>query len=158
MAKLADAADLRSAALKRRVGSIPTPGTSSEIEKFMLKDLIVKKSVINKKGFFAGRSFKKGEVVLNWHPKILTGADVGRLPKGQKHDVDKIGKDKYVLQNFAERFMNHACEPNTKVKNFSDVAIRNIKKGEEITSDYGRGVVLSFKCKCGSKKCRGTIK
>ena len=135
----------------------PAPQTVGLINS-MLKDLIVKKSAINKKGFFARKDFKKGEMVLIWHPKILIKADVYKLPQSRRHDVDKIGKNRYVLQNPSERFMNHSCDPNTRVKNFSDVAIRNIKKDEEITSDYGKGLLLSFKCKCGSKKCRGIIK
>ena len=124
----------------------------------MTKGLVVKKSRINKRGFFAARNFRKGEVVLRWHPKILTKAAVDKLPLSRKHDVDQVGKNRYVLQNPAERFMNHSCEPNTRVRNQTDVAIRDIKKGEEITSDYGKGLILVFKCDCGSKKCRGIIK
>ena len=56
-----------------------------------------------------------------------------------------------------EKFVNHSCEPNTHVKNSCDVAVRNIKKGEEITSDYGKNNFVSFICKCGGKNCRGAI-
>lgn len=123
----------------------------------MRKGVVIKKSRINKKGVFAAQNFKRGEVVLKWNPKILTKSEVDKLPKSRKHDVDKITENKYVLQSPPERFMNHSCEPNTRVKNHSDVAIKNIKKGEEITSDYGEGVLITFECRCGSRKCRGTI-
>ena len=56
-----------------------------------------------------------------------------------------------------ERFVNHSCESNTTVKNRSDIAIKNIKKGEEITSNYSSHGIESFKCKCGSKGCKGII-
>ena len=58
-----------------------------------------------------------------------------------------------------EKYVNHSCEANTEVKNHCDVAIRYIKKGDEITSDYNKkGSFVSFICKCGSKRCRGIIK
>jgi SET domain-containing protein len=122
------------------------------------KGVVVRKSKIDKRGFFAVRDFKKGEMVLKWHPKILTKMEVMKLPERRKHDVDKIGENKYVLQRASERFMNHSCEPNTKVKNLADIAIRNIRKGEEITSDYGKGILTPFRCHCGSKACRKVVK
>lgn len=58
-----------------------------------------------------------------------------------------------------EKYVNHSCDPNTEIKNRRDMAMRDIKKGEEITSDYtGQGSSTSFICKCGSEKCRGFIK
>jgi SET domain-containing protein len=41
-----------------------------------------------------------------------------------------------------------------------DIAIRNIKKGEEITADYTKEMgtsIISFQCKCGNKRCRKVI-
>lgn len=53
-----------------------------------------------------------------------------------------------------EKYINHSREPNTKAKNHCDVAIRDIKAGEEITSNYSKNSLTPFKCNCGSKKCR----
>ena len=36
-----------------------------------MSNVIVKKSKINKKGVFAVKDFKKGEIVLKWNPKII---------------------------------------------------------------------------------------
>ena len=123
----------------------------------MHKDIIVKKSKISKKGVFAARDFKKGEVVLKWKPKILGKSKIEELRDDQKHYIHKVGKNKYFLMQSPEKFVNHSCEANTRVKNRCDVAIRDIKKGEEITSDYGKDGPVSFECRCGSKKCRGVI-
>lgn len=123
----------------------------------MSKDIIIKKSKINKKDVFAVRDFKKGETVLEWNPKILEKSQVERLRNNQKHYIYKVGKNKYFLMQSPEKFVNHSCEANTRVKDNCDVAVRNIKKGEEITSDYGKGVSVSFECKCDSKNCRGVI-
>jgi SET domain-containing protein len=123
-----------------------------------MRSVIVKKSKINKKGVFANKNFKKGEVVLKWHPKKIKKSDVEKLPDSQKHYIDKVGKSGYFLMRAPEKFVNHSCSPNTKTKNFSDIAIRNIRKGEEITTNYGKSNLVPFKCKCGSKNCKKTIK
>ncbi|MCX6765760.1 MAG: SET domain-containing protein-lysine N-methyltransferase [Candidatus Moranbacteria bacterium] len=122
-----------------------------------MKNIIVKKSKIEKKGVFAARNFKKGEIVLKWTPKFLGKSEIEKLRNGQRHYIYKAGRNKYLLMQSPEKFVNHSCEPNTRVKNYCDVAVRDIKKGEEITSDYGKGSLVSFKCKCGSKNCRGVI-
>ncbi len=58
-----------------------------------------------------------------------------------------------------ERYVNHSCVANTQVKDFCDVAVRDISKGEEITSDYSEGLLSGFsmRCNCGSKNCRKII-
>ena len=123
----------------------------------MNKNIIVKKSKINKKGVFAARDFRKGEVVLKWNPKNLGKSEIEKVKDNQKHYLYKVGKNKFFLMQPPEKFVNHSCEANTQVKNSCDVAVRNIKKGEEITSDYGKGGSVSFVCQCGSKNCRGVI-
>ena len=57
---------------------------------------------------------------------------------------------------------NHSCDPNAYIEDYMmSRALRDIKKGEEITVDYGtfidhKGVILES-CKCGSKNCREKI-
>lgn len=119
----------------------------------MTANIIVKKSRIDKRGVFTARDFKKGEVVLKWRPKILEKLKVDKLSNNEKHHIDRVGK-KYFLMQAPEKYVNHSCDPNTKAKNHCDVAIKNIKKGEEITSNYSKNSLMPFKCKCGSKKCR----
>ncbi len=123
----------------------------------MPQDIIVKKSKINKKGVFALRNFEKGEVVLEWQPKILKKSATDKLSEKEKHYVQKSGK-KYLLMQAPEKFVNHSCDPNTEVNNCCDVAIKDIKKGEEITSDYEEGGAISFVCKCGTKNCRKLVR
>ena len=125
----------------------------------MSQNIIVKKSKISKFGVFAAKNFKKGEIVLKWKPnKILTKKQVDKLPKSEKHYVSSYAPGEYLLQQAPERYVNHSCNPNTEVKNNCDTAIKDIKKGEEITSDYRKdNIIHHFKCLCGSKKCRGVI-
>lgn len=63
-------------------------------------------------------------------------------------------------------YVNHSCDPNTRVdfELMSYVAIKNIRKGDEITFSYlsteydlaSKGE--QFTCLCGSKNCVGQVK
>ena len=121
-------------------------------------DIIVKNSKIHGKGIFANHNFKKGEIVLKWNPKEINKNQFDKLSEEEKEFV--IFKDgQYFFMQSPEKFVNHSCEPNTNSINQCDVAIKDISKGEEITSDYSKDVVPEFKikCNCGSKNCKGVI-
>ena len=125
----------------------------------IMKDIIVKKSKIHGKGVFADRDFKKGEVVIKYNLKKLTEKEFKNLSEKEKHFTSKEGKG-YVLFLAPERYVNHSCDPNTNSINNCDIAIKNIKKGEEITGDYSKENIpgLNMKCNCGNKSCKRIIK
>ncbi len=121
-------------------------------------DIIIKNSKINGKGVFANRDFKKGEIVLKWNPTRLKKDEVKKFP--QKYILVIFGGEKeYYLMNPPERYVNHSCDSNchSDSDNFYDIAIKDIKKGEEITGDYPEiePSGIKIKCNCGSKKCKG---
>ncbi|MBF0547673.1 MAG: SET domain-containing protein [Candidatus Riflebacteria bacterium] len=118
--------------------------------------IAVKASGIDKNGVFAARPIKRGEVVIKWCPKTLKDSEIAKVPASEKHYVCRSGKKHFLMQP-PERFVNHSCEPNTRVENCCDVAIKDIAKGEEITSDYAGCGSENFKCNCGSKNCRGIV-
>lgn len=120
-------------------------------------DIVIRKSNINGKGIFAGKNFKRGSIVLQWKPKILTEKQLLDLSSDQKHYCIKEKKDIYLLMQAPEKFVNHSCRPNTKVKSRCDVAIKDILIGEEITSNYGSHILAPFNCSCGNKNCRKII-
>ncbi len=101
-----------------------------------MKDVVIKKSKIHGKGVFANRIFLKGEVVLKWNPRVLKKSELNKITEKQKHYVYKTNNGKNLLMSSPEKYVNHSIKPNTKVKGYGDVAIRIVKKGEEITSDY----------------------
>jgi SET domain-containing protein len=116
----------------------------------------VKKSRIEGKGVFAARDIRKDEVVLKWDLSQKLGKkDFLKLP--EKKYVS-YSRGKLTMMQPPERYVNHSCNPNTKVKDFCDVASRSIKKGEEITSDYSADSLEGFKCNCGSENCKIVIK
>ncbi len=60
------------------------------------------------------------------------------------------------------RFINHSCDPNTYMRilgyHVEFYALRNIKKGEELTCNYGETHHEGqLKCRCGAKNCVGYI-
>jgi len=126
----------------------------------MKKNTTVKKSKINGKGVFALKNFKKGETILKWDLSVkLTKEQTKKLQEKEKQYLYKLKKG-FVLLQPPERFVNHSCKANTNVKNYCDVAVRNIKKGEEITANYLKQDTPSFimKCNCREKNCKKTIK
>jgi SET domain-containing protein len=118
-------------------------------------EVIVKQSNVHGKGVFAKRDFKAGDIVLRWDKSnVLTVEEFKKLTDDEKRYVcfeDGI----YVQMQEPERYVNHSCDSNTTAKQFSDIATRDIKEGEEITSNYNgeSPTSVKFKCDCGSLKC-----
>ncbi len=76
-------------------------------------------------------------------------------------DNDPIALDASVKSNEL-RHVNHSCGPNTFMRRVYRMveyyALKKIKKGEELTCDYGETHHEgSLPCKCGAKNCRGFI-
>ena len=104
-------------------------------------DIIIKKSKIGQfdKGVFANRNFKKGEIVVRYKLKQLTKQEFEKLPNKEKQFTHKH-RDVIYLYSSPERYVNHSSNPNTvqNLKDKCDVAVRSIKKGEEITTDAAK--------------------
>ena len=130
----------------------------------------IKKSKIDKNGLYANCNIKRGTKIIEYKGKLVT---VKSSEKDPKFDNSKaiylfgINK-KYDLDgNFSfntARLINHSCEPNCEV--FGEglkiwiFAMKNIKKGEELSYDYGFSFDQDYKnypCNCGSKNCAGYI-
>ncbi|MBI2612642.1 SET domain-containing protein-lysine N-methyltransferase [Candidatus Kaiserbacteria bacterium] len=118
-------------------------------------DVLVQDSKIEGKGVFAGRDFLKDETVIRWQTQVRLSREEARdLPGSVQKYLSRIKDNLYALLGSPERYVNHSCDPNTKVTGNADVAIRDIKKGEEITADYREELVpVSFACNCGSANC-----
>ncbi len=130
----------------------------------------IKKSKIDKNGLYANQDIKKGTKIIEYKGKIITARQSELDPK---YDNDKaiylfnINK-KYDLDgDFAfntARLINHSCDPNCEVfgkgLRLWVYAMKDIKKGEELSYDYGFSFDEDFKnypCKCGTDKCVGYI-
>ena len=126
----------------------------------MVKDIMIKKSKIGGKGIFAGRDFKKGEIIIKWDiSHQLTPEEVKKLPEAEKRYIANL-EGKYILMQPPAKYVNHSCDANSYADNFCDIAKRHIRKGEEITANYSETMEPNefMKCNCGSKNCRVIIK
>lgn len=58
------------------------------------------------------------------------------------------------------RYMNHSCESNTLMTDYSlEIVIRDILPGDEITTDYGLlNVQEPYELFCGCGNCRGFLR
>ena len=129
--------------------------------------LEIKKSQIEGNGVFAKRDIGKDEVLAIFGGYIISIKELVKLPKCIQDEglqIDKnfvLGvKKKSEMEDCS--FFNHCCDPNAGFRGqITLVALRNIKKGEEITFDYAMDLynVKSYKlkCHCGSTNCRGAI-
>tara|TARA_B100000886_G_scaffold39347_3_gene24357 strand:+ start:5033 stop:5524 length:492 start_codon:yes stop_codon:yes gene_type:complete len=139
----------------------------------------VKHSKIHGHGIFATRDIRKNEKIIQYIGEKVTRSEGDkrsekRLKKylnsnktgsvyifelNSKHDID--GSPTY---NKA-RYINHSCNPNCEVDITNEEiwisSIKAIKKGDELSYDYGysfdKNDFRDHLCKCGSKNCIGYI-
>jgi len=137
-----------------------------------MKHYGIKKSNIDRKGrgLYAAKDIKEGTRIIDYVGKIIT---IKQTEESEKFNNSKPIylfnlNNRYDLDgDFSwntARLINHSCSNNCDYNGVGlklwIVAIKNIKKGEELTCDYGFGYDENFKqfrCKCGSKNCCGYI-
>lgn len=113
---------------------------------------------------FAKDDIKKGEVIGAFDGQIYEAKKASDIPNDlpiytQDHAI-QFAKDKYRDSKGVARLVSHSCEPNCGIKDkFKIVAMRDIKKGEEISFDYDMSENSDWrmKCECGNKDCRKVI-
>ena len=101
-----------------------------------MNDVVIGEGNLVGKGVFAARDFSKGEIVIEYNLKPLTKEEFASLPKNEK-EFTHTHQGVIYLYSVPERYVNHSTNPNTlpDLQNNCDVAIRDIKCGEEITTD-----------------------
>ena len=116
------------------------------------------------KGIFAAKNIKKGEVLHVLSGKRLDVVDVVKIVNAEKENIDdpfQIGRRTYLDLNNFSRLFNHSCDPTAGIRKNSELfALRDIKKGEQITFDYSLTIAPTeweMSCKCGSSICRKII-
>ena len=130
----------------------------------MSRSVYISKSNIQGGGIFAKKDLSKGKIAF-----IAKGKLVKFFVKSEKDTLFgpnwmSVSKNLWLNPNKTNplTFLNHSCEPNIGIKGkVLFVALRNIKKNEELTADYSTlelDRLWHMKCKCGSNKCRKIIK
>ncbi|ELR24098.1 SET family protein [Acanthamoeba castellanii str. Neff] len=139
------------------------------------------------RGWFAAEDIKEGEVIWfmeSWledkdsQPGIFVNMETIKswpqekqdqfwelgyqcgddLFHGFPSDVELDEEGKKAIQ---ENYVNHTCDGNAwYISDNELVALRDIKKGEEIAYDYALTEcheAFRLNCRCGTSKCRGTV-
>lgn len=101
-----------------------------------MNDVILGSGNLTGKGVYAARDFKQGEIVIRYSLQELTQSEFDNLPEDEQ-EFTHTHKGKIYLYSVPERYVNHSDDPNTfqDLEQQCDVASRDIKKAEMITTD-----------------------
>ena len=137
----------------------------------------VRRSPVHGKGVFALTKIRKGETIIEYKGEIITWKQAQRRhphdPNDPHHTFYFHIDDKHVIdaavEGNAARWINHACKPNCEADEIDGrifvKALRQLQPGEELYYDYGliidepytKKLKKEYECRCGAKKCRGTM-
>ncbi len=139
---------------------------------------IVKESSIHSRGVFAARDIPKGTEFLEYHGEKISKKESLRRSNERLARSKQTGEAAVYIFDLNEdwdldgssiepndaRFINHSCNPNCEAYQDEEdrifiTAERDIKKGEELTYNYGFDLEHwdEHPCRCGSENCVGFI-
>jgi SET domain-containing protein len=141
-------------------------GTPQINPRYACFELKLARSAIHRWGVYAAEPIPVGRKVLEY-----TGERISRRETKRRSELSKFTYlftlDPYWTIDGAAggsgaEYVNHSCEPNLVSRivrgHILYIALRNIKRGEELTIDYRFDKdVEKVVCRCGSPNCRGTI-
>lgn len=139
----------------------------------------VKRSKVHGSGVFAQQNISKGSNIIKYIGEKVSKKEGDRRSEKRlkKYKNSKVSGSVYIFElntrydidgspsyNKA-RYINHSCRPNCEVQIIKNciwiVSIKKIKKGDELSYDYGfefdKEDYLDHICKCGSSNCIGYI-
>ncbi len=114
-------------------------------------------------GTFTKANIKKGEKLIIQGGYVVPLKAEAELPKEFNDNGIQITEDLVLSVCEKEKigginYVNHSCDANAGFHGqIFIVAMRDIKKGEEITSDYRENSLVLFKCNCGTRNCQGIM-
>lgn len=76
-------------------------------------------------------------------------------------DQDCARDELELVQRYFWRYLDHACEPTTRILDREVIAVRRIAAGEGVTFHYCTteyDMATPFDCHCGSPRCLGLIR
>ena len=136
-----------------------------------MKPFYMKGNAIAGYGIYAARDIKEGEIVFQGEEmaqRIVTKRYVDQ----HWNEDEKMHFRRYAYPVSEELFIlwdedpsewapqNHSCDPNTAFEGLNVLALRQIRKNEELTLDYAHFLdenMEPFQCRCGTAACRGLV-
>jgi len=125
----------------------------------------VKPSPIHGLGVFARRNFATGERILVREERPVTAEQPLDPSKGESEQhCDRLEGGRQVYLGYPERHINHSCDANSFRRVTGEgagevVALRPVRRGEEITANYSIDLWdgRAWRCNCGSQRCLGIV-
>ena len=137
----------------------------------------VRRSKVHGFGVFATRAIRKGEVIEEYVGERISHGEANWRYRhrdfNDNHTFLFTVSSRTVIdardKGNDTRFINHRCDPNCEPQirrgRVFIVAIRAIRPGEELGFEYNIGredddppnVDDIYACRCGARRCRGTI-
>lgn len=139
--------------------------------------LVLRSSRIHGRGVYARTDIPKDTRLIEYTGERISNAEADR-----RYDDEEMSRHHtflFILNSRAcidaavggniSRFINHSCDPNCVAwiegQHIWIDALRDIKKGEELAYDYEYDFLPEYTvedlefygCRCGSRRCRGTI-
>jgi uncharacterized protein len=141
------------------------------------RKLVVRRSGVHGKGVFAAAPFKAGERLMEYKGERISWKEALRRhphnPDEPNHTFYFGLEDGHVIDGNVNgnsaRWINHSCVPNCEAEEVEGRvfirALRDIAPDEELCYDYGlvidermtKKLKEEFACRCGARKCRGTM-
>jgi SET domain-containing protein len=137
----------------------------------------VRRSGVHGKGVFAVVPIPKGTRIIEYKGEVISWPAAQKRhphdPTDPNHTFFFHVDDRRVIDaavgGNAARWINHGCAPNCVAEEedgrvFID-ARRDIRPGEELCYDYGLiiderytpALKKQYQCRCGARRCRGTM-
>jgi len=127
----------------------------------------VRESPIHGRGLFAKEKIDQGEVVLVKGGHIVDRETLRREVTPKLGPVEiQIDDNFFIVPVTADEreasmlYSNHSCDANLGMRGeITFVAMRDIKRGEELTHDWAMtdNDDYSIECKCGAPNCRKAV-
>jgi len=134
--------------------------------------IVVKTSKIHRRGVFAKKNIPKNTQIIEYVGEKITKTEAEKRADAQ-YKLGEKGKEGHVyLFELNKRYdidgnvpwntakyINHSCDPNCEAEDDRGhiwiISKRIIKKGEELTYNYGYDLenYQEHLCRCGSPKC-----
>ena len=123
-------------------------------------------SEIEGRGAFARKAIPSGTRVIEYLGRRITKEESAKLCEDFNEYIFDLNSD-FDLDGNVEwnpaRLLNHSCDPNCEAEQEDEtiwiVATRDIRKGEEVTFNYGYSLenYRDYPCQCGTDECVGYI-
>ncbi|HHT9130554.1 MAG TPA: SET domain-containing protein [Candidatus Brocadiaceae bacterium] len=127
-----------------------------------MKHIIVCSSKIEGLGVHAGENIKKEAVITKFQGQLKYKINKNERDALAHPDWVGVRKDYWIDPESPHKYFNHSCAPNASInKTVEIIALRDVRKGEEITFDYSiteGDPRWEMACNCGWTNCRKIVR